>query len=75
MLDSKNKSPLCKFKQKVPGKTVAVGTKDLDITVPLKYLSNCWRTFGMPLTDCEINSILNWSEKYVSSNNIKATAF
>ena len=29
--------------------------------VPLKYLSNFWRTLEMPLTDCEVELILNWS--------------
>ena len=29
--------------------------------VPLKYLYNFWRTFEMPLTNCEINLFLNWS--------------
>ena len=29
--------------------------------VPLKYLSNFWRTFEMPLINCEINLILTWS--------------
>ena len=26
----------------------AGNTKDVEITVPLKYLSNFWRTLGMP---------------------------
>ena len=29
--------------------------------VPLKYLSNFWRTLEMPLIKCEINLILTWS--------------
>ena len=29
--------------------------------VPLKYLSNFWRTLEMSLINCEINLILNWS--------------
>ena len=33
--------------------------------VPLKYLSNFWRTPEMPLINCEITLDLNWSEKYV----------
>ena len=28
--------------------------------VPLKYLSNFWRTLQMPLTNCEVNLILTW---------------
>ena len=33
--------------------------------VPLKYLSNFWRTLEMPLTNCEITLDLNWSENFV----------
>ena len=33
--------------------------------VPLKYLSNFWRTLEMPLINCEINIFLTWSEKYI----------
>ena len=29
--------------------------------VPLKYLSNFWRTLQMPLINCEIELILDWS--------------
>ena len=29
--------------------------------VPLKYLSNSWRTLQIPLINCEINLILTWS--------------
>ena len=33
--------------------------------VPLKYLSNIWRTHEMFLINCEINLELNWSKKCV----------
>ena len=33
--------------------------------VPLKYLSNFWRTLEIPLINCEINLILTWSENCV----------
>ena len=33
--------------------------------VPLKYLSNFWRTREMPLINCEVELILNWSENCV----------
>ena len=29
--------------------------------VPLKYLSNFWRTLEIPLINCEIELILTWS--------------
>ena len=41
--------------------------------VPLKYLSNFWRTLEMPLINCEINLILTWSSTCVLvSTNIAA---
>ena len=33
---------------------------DAEIMVPLKYLSNFWRTLEIPLINCEINRILYW---------------
>ena len=41
------------------------GTKNTEIRVPLKYLSNFWRTIQMTLIDCEINFILTWSENCI----------
>ena len=37
------------------------GRVDVEIMVPLKYLSNSWRTLEMPLINCEIELILNCS--------------
>ena len=36
--------------------------------MPLKYLSNFWRTFEMSLINCEINLILIWPEDCVISS-------
>ena len=44
-----------KYKQKITGQTGNDGTKDVQIMVPLKYLSNFWRTLKIPLINCEIN--------------------
>ena len=33
--------------------------------VPLKYLSNFWRTLEMPLINCELELILTWSANCV----------
>ena len=49
------------FKAKITGQTGDDGTKDVEIMVPLKYLSNFWRTLEMPLINCEVNLILTWS--------------
>ena len=39
--------------------------------VPLKYLSNFWRTLEMLLTDCEVNLILTWSKnRVIASINV-----
>ena len=45
-------------KRKMTGQTTDDGTKNVAIVVPLKYLSNFWRTLEMPLINCEINLIL-----------------
>ena len=47
-----------KFKQKVTSSTGDYGTKNVEIMVPLKYLSNFWRTLEMPLLNCGINLVL-----------------
>ena len=44
--------------------------------VPLKDLSNFWRTLEMPLINCEVNLILTWSSTcvLVSTNNANQVA-
>ena len=54
-----------KFKAKITGQTGDDGTKDVETMVPLKYLSNFWRTLEMPLINCEFNLILTWSSTCV----------
>ena len=39
--------------------------KNLEIVVPLKYLSNFWRSLDMPLINCEVSLTLTWSENCV----------
>ena len=46
--------------------------------VPLKYLSNFWRTLEMPLINCEVNLILTWTSTCVvisSSNQNRVPTF
>ena len=43
------------------------------IVVPLKYLSNLWRTLEMSLINCKINIILTWHENCVISEGDRAT--
>ena len=53
------------FKVKFTGRTGDDGTKDVEIMVPLKYLSNFCKTLEMPLINCEVNLILTWSSTFV----------
>ena len=60
------------LKAKITGQTNDDGEiNDVEILVPLKYLSNFWRTLEMPLINCEIELILDWSANFViiSTNN------
>ena len=50
------------FKAKITGQTDDDGEiNNVEIMVPLKYLSNVWRTLEMPLINCEVELILTWS--------------
>ena len=65
-----------KSKVKIIGKTPAAGnTKDAEIIVPLKYLSNIWRILEMSLINCEVNLILAWSPTWVISSATGETKF
>ena len=50
-------------------------TKDVEIIVPLKYLSIFWRTLEMPLIKCEVNVIFTWSKDCVISSATGETKF
>ena len=53
-------------KIKITGKTPDDDNeKDVEIMVPLKYISNFWRTLEIPLINCEVNLILTWSSACV----------
>ena len=74
--DNIMQSESLKSKVKITGKTLAAGnTKDVEIIVPLKYLSNFWRTLEMPLINCEVNLILTWSKDCVITNSTGAGKF
>ena len=74
--DNITQSESFKYKIKITGKTPADGnTKDVEIVVPLKYLSNFQRTLEMPLINFEINLILTWCEDCVISSATEATKF
>ena len=72
MADSKS----FKSKVEITGKTSAdENTKNVEIIVPLKYLSNSWRTLEMPSINCEVNLILTWSKDCVITNSTGAGKF
>ena len=61
---------------KITEKTPATGNgKDVEIMVPLKYLSHFWKTLEMPLINCEVNLILTWSSICIITNSTGARAF
>ena len=62
-----------KSKIKITGEIPAAGNeKAVETMVPLKYLSNLWRTREMPSTNCDVNLILTWSSTCVITNSIGA---
>ena len=61
------------FKAKITGQTNDDGEiNGVEIMVPLKYLSNFWKTLEMPLINCEIELILDWWVNCVIINTNKA---
>ena len=74
--DNMEDSESFKSKTKITGKTPNNGNeKDVEIMVPLKYLSNFWRTHEMPLIHCEVNLILTWSSTCVITDSNGAGTF
>ena len=63
VFDANNLTDSFKFKARVTDQTGNNGTKDVEI--PLKYLSNFWRTLEVPLINWEINLILTWTSTCV----------
>ena len=48
--------------------------ENLEIVVPLKYLSNFWRSLTMPLINYEVSLALTWSENCVLTDITIQTA-
>ena len=42
-----------------------VGKNETEIVIPLKYLSNFWKSLNIPLINCEVEIILTWSKNCV----------
>ena len=52
-----------KYKSNIIGNLSLAGTKNnVKTVVPLKYLSNFWRSIEMPLINCKVEISLDWSE-------------
>ena len=65
-----------KYKSKITGKThAAANTKDFKIAVPLKYLSDFWRTLEIPLINCEISLDSTWYKNCATSSAFGITEF
>ena len=59
-------APSFKYKTGLIANTNADGTKKgVKIAVPLKYLSNFWRSLEMPLINCKVELLLKWIENCV----------
>ena len=63
------------FKSSITDNTNNTGIGNVKIVVPLKYLSNFWRTVEMPLINCEVKLDLNWSENCVICEANRTTTF
>ena len=55
------------YKTSITGKLESNNAEkdDVEIVVPLKYLSKVWRTLDIPLINCEVYLTLTWSENCV----------
>ena len=74
--DNITQSESFQFKLKIIRKTPATGnTKDVKIAVPLKYLSNFWRTLEMLFINYEISLVLTWFKNCVIPSGNEKTNF
>ena len=68
-----------KYKSSVLGESTADGAdrkfKDVKKVVPLKYLSNYFRSLEMPLINFKLHLELNWTKNRVMSSIVGATTF
>ena len=56
-----------KYKTRIIGKTPEDNDSltNAKLVIPLKYLSNFWRSLNIPLINCEIELTLTWSKNCV----------
>ena len=48
--------------------------KDAKIAIPIKHMSNFWRSLDMPLINCKIHLELNWTKDYVMTTIADTTS-
>ena len=74
-----NNSSSFKYKSNLIGNTDVDGAnrkkENVKLAVPLKYLSNFWRSLEMPLINCKIELSLKWYENCILSNSGTAATF
>ena len=53
-----------KYKTGITGKTPENNDSltNVNVVIPLKYLSNFWKSLDMPLINCEVELILTWTK-------------
>ena len=63
-------------KSNIIGNLSLVGTRNnVKIVVPLKYLSNFWRSLEMQLINCKVELSLGWYKKCILSSAENSVAF
>ena len=71
-----NNAPSFKYKTNLIGNTENNRRKnELKIAVPLKYLSNFWKSLEMPLINCKVELSLEWYENCILSSAGAAAIF
>ena len=69
-------APSFKYKANLIANTGNNGRKNgVKIAVPLKYLSNFWRSLEMPLINCKVELSLKWYENCILSSAGTAATF
>ena len=74
-----NTSSSFKYKSNLIGDTVADGAnrkkENVKLAVPLKYLSNFWRSLEMPLINCKVELSSKWIKNCILSSAGTAATF
>ena len=65
-----------KYQSNIIGNLELAGKRNnIKIVVPLKYLSNFWRSLEMPLINCKVELSLGWYKKCILSSAGNSAAF